>query len=238
VAVCIKYASPIFDWDTLGYSDTTKYLFPNGEDRVATRLSRSEKKAETRQRLLDAAASVFARRGFHAASVADIAQEAGFTKGAVYSNFATKEDLFLALADQRFETRVAALYEAVRGETTVEAQAQAAGRRFVDFLENEPEWSLLFIEFWAYAVRDPQLRAKFAASSERIHAAVARLIDQQVGELGVPLPVDSEEVAVAAIAMGNGIALDKLAAPDSVPDELYGRMLAALFQGLMERAGH
>jgi hypothetical protein len=78
--------------------------------------SRAEKKAETRQRLLDAAGRVFARRSFHGASVDEIAEEAGFSKGAVYSNFASKEDLFLALLERRIDERIKEIARVVESD--------------------------------------------------------------------------------------------------------------------------
>ena len=103
--------------------------------------------------MLSAASKVFARRGYHRATVEEIASEAGFTIGALYSNFAGKEELFLALADRQVTERVAevgAMADAAEGE---EPNKDAA-EQFRAFLERDPEWPLLFYEFWSLSVRN------------------------------------------------------------------------------------
>src|ERR671935_2790472 len=118
-------------------------------------MTRKEAQERTRQRLLAAAAKVFARRGYHRATVDEIASEAGFTIGAVYSNFAGKEELFLALADRQVEQRVAeirALGEAAERGDQPGAEAAA---QFREFLQRDPDWPLLFYEFWSFGVRNP-----------------------------------------------------------------------------------
>jgi AcrR family transcriptional regulator len=195
------------------------------------RMSRGERRAETRDRLLEAAGRVFARLGYHRASVEEVAAEAGFSTGALYSNFAGKEDLFLALLEAQIRRHSEELAEAVAEAATVEDRAHGAARHWMAFLEREPEMVLLFMEFWALAVRDPEVRGRFAARYADVRATVSELIERGAADLGVELVIPAEQLAAAVDALADGIALQKLADPEAIPDELFGRILSLLLAG-------
>ncbi len=200
------------------------------------RLSREENKARTRARLLEAAAKVFALRGYHRASVEEIAQEAGYSTGAVYSNFAGKEDLFLALLDEHLAQIVREVSEAVhRGGTAVE-RAQAAATQWMGTFDRDRDLFLLFIEFWSFAVRDAELRPRVAARFGAFRDATTRLIEEAAGELGLTSPVPPAHLAIAANALADGIALEKLVDPEAIPDELLANTLGLLFGTLAASA--
>ncbi len=166
------------------------------------RLSR----AETRQRVLEAAAHVFARQGLAAASLEEVAAAAGFSKGAVYSNFASKDELVFALMEQEISARVESVSAAVSAETTLEGRSREAGRWLTEALSQDPEWQVLFIEFWLRAVRDPALRAQFAARRAPLRVPIARLIEVQAAEVGLALPVPAEQLAIAVLALRTALA--------------------------------
>ena len=129
---------------------------------VQVLLTRKERQRQTREELVAAAARVFARRGYHKATVEEIAAEAGFSTGAVYSNFGGKEELFLAIADRQVQARVSeitAVGDAAEGEGDAGA---AAADQFRAFLEADPDWPLLFYEFWSLSVRNPELLGALA----------------------------------------------------------------------------
>jgi AcrR family transcriptional regulator len=179
---------------------------------VATeRLTREQSKALTRERLLLAARAVFARRGFHAASVEEIAAEGGYSTGALYSNFSGKEDLFLAVMDREIDEHAREIEEAVR--------------------EREPDVLLLFMEFWAYAARDEGVRRHVADSFARARATLTRLIADGARDFELELALPAEQLAIAIDALADGIARQKMADPEAVPDELMGRVLALLLAG-------
>jgi AcrR family transcriptional regulator len=202
---------------------------------TAQRLTREERKSQTRERLLDAAAAVFATRGYHAASVDEIAARAGFSTGALYSNFAGKEDLFLELFERHVAERVRMLEAAVDSLPSAEARAHGAAESVMQWLREEPGMFLLFIEFWAYAVRDPELRPRFAARSGALREACARLLAQGAEDLGLELPLSADRLGTAVHALGTGIALERVADPDAVDDELFGAVLALLFAAARPR---
>jgi AcrR family transcriptional regulator len=206
-------------------------------DDGAGRLTREQSKANTRERLLAAARSVFARRGFHGASVEEIASEAGFSTGALYSNFDGKEDLFLALMEREIEEHAREIGEAVRARASMSERATGGARQWMTMIEREPEVVLLFMEFWAYGVRDAQVRPKVAARFAQMREVLTRLIAEGVRDFDLELELPAEQLALAIDALADGIARQKLTDPDAVPDELMGRVLALLFAAVTRPAG-
>jgi AcrR family transcriptional regulator len=207
-------------------------LFVMSNDESAYRPSlRDEQKALTRRRLIDAAESVFARSGFHGASVEEIAQEAGATTGALYSNFAGKEDLFLALFEERIATDVGEYSEIVAAGRTPGEQARGAADHWMEILRERPNYFPLLIEFWSYAIREPQLRERLGGRFAALRSGSARVASEAAESWGFPASAEAgERLGLFINALGNGLALEKLVDPDAVPDELYGEMLALIFQ--------
>lgn len=194
---------------------------------------REEQKALTRRRLLDSAEAVFARRGFHGASVDEIAREAGATSGALYSNFSGKEDLFLALFEERIATDVGDYADILAAGETLEEQARGAADHWMAILGERPDYFPLLIEFWAYAVREPRLRERFASRFASLRVASARLVTDGAAQLGISLPPElAERLGALITALGNGLALEKLADPEAIPDSLHGDLLVLFFRGL------
>jgi AcrR family transcriptional regulator len=194
---------------------------------------RDEQRALTRRRLIDAAEAVFARSGFHGASVEEIAREAGATTGALYSNFAGKEDLFLALFEERIATDVGDYSQIVAAGTTLEEQARQAGDHWMQILRERPAYFPLLIEFWAYAVRVPRLRERLGERFAALRSATARMVLEGAGQMGLPPNVEAGELVATVInALGNGLALEKLADSDAVPDALFGDILVLILQAL------
>src|ERR1700760_3962088 len=146
------------------------------------RMTREQSKANTRERLLAAARNAFASSGFHGASVEEIASDAGFSTGALYSNFDGKEDLFLVLMEREIEEHASELAAAVRARSTVAERATGGARQWMSMIEREPELLLLFMEFWAYGVRDPQVRPKVAARFAQMREVLTSLIADAVRE--------------------------------------------------------
>ena len=202
-----------------------------------TRLTREQSRANTRARLLAAARSVFARGGFHGASVEEIASEAGFSTGALYSNFEGKEDLFLVLMEREIEEHAQEIAAAVRERASVSERAAGGARQWMTMIEREPEALLLFMEFWAYGVRDARVRPKVAARFAQMRQVLTGLIADGVRDFDLELTIPAEQLAVAIDALADGIARQKLADPDAVPDELMGTVLSLLLAAVTRPAG-
>jgi AcrR family transcriptional regulator len=197
---------------------------------------REIKQEQTRARLLEAAATVFARRGYHVATLEEVAAEAGFTKGAVYSNFDSKDALFLALVDDELAKRVqeiGAVLEASASSGDIEAEAE---RQFQRFVREEPHWPFLFYEFFAYGARRPELRAEFIKRRRAVHGVIADGIRAQAEQYGFELPMPAEQIAVAFEALMNGLAFNRVLDPRSVPDGLFGLTMSRLLAALLTAA--
>jgi AcrR family transcriptional regulator len=199
---------------------------------MSPRLTRAEQREKTRTCLVEAAAKVFSRRGYDKASLDEVAEEAGFTKGAVYSNFKGKEDLFLATIDAHFEKRLESVRRVMREEPDEQGTAHAAGMDFMNQLNADPEYFSLFFEFWAYAQRNPAVKRKFLPRVQRFRSALAELFEAK-SEAGLELPMPAEQLAGMLIAMAAGVAMERELDPGSVPDDMYARMLQYFFRGML-----
>ena len=201
------------------------------------RLSRQEQKAQTKARLIAAGRTVFARQGFHRALLEEVAEQAGYSTGAIYANFGNKEDLFLAVLDEHVSARLRAVEHAVSDATTPSQRLRAGADNWMEFLRKEPDWYRLFIEFWSYAQRDPELRARVATRFAAFPQANAQWIEQGARELDIALPEGlAGAVGTLFTAVADGLALMKLLDPEAVPDELFGDALSALHQLTLQAA--
>jgi AcrR family transcriptional regulator len=192
---------------------------------MAVRLSRAERREQTRQELLSAAEACFVSRGFHASSVDEVAERAGYTKGAVYSNFASKEDLFFAVYERRVEQ---ALTEVVPGLRQAGAE-QAFDRLATGMIERRDRddgWLAVFLEFWAHALRHPELRDRFAVLHARFLEPLADAVRQLAEDRGLALPADvtAGQVVLAWNAMEIGLGLERLTQPGAVDVTVARRM--------------
>jgi AcrR family transcriptional regulator len=191
-------------------------------------LSRKQRQEQTREQLVAAASRVFARRGYHEATVEEIAAEAGFSTGAVYSNFSGKEELFLALADRQVSQRVGEI-EAVADAAEREDDAGAeAAAQFRAFLERDPDWPLLFYEFWSLSVRNPSLQGELAERRDAIRDALADTLERVATKHGFELRFPPQALATAIAASLNGLAFERAADPDALPDEVFAEFVTAV----------
>ena len=195
------------------------------------RLNRAEKREANRARILQAARRVFGERGFHAASIEEIADEAGLSNGAIYYNFESKGDLFFALLDERLDDRIRHMRRTIGQEAGAESPATALADEARDAtrsLKESREWRLLLLEFVVHAARTPSLAPKLKAQKRRVRAALAELLEQRLGERGIAPPIPIDELALAATGLANGLAVEELSDPGSVPGELLGDVLGML----------
>ena len=162
----------------------------------------------TREHLLAAAAKVFGDRGFHGASLDEVAAEAGFSKGAVYSNFRNKEDLFLALLAWRYDQEMEALRETLLAQGPSESRLSD----FVDLVKREgiaagSDWGVLYEEFHLYALRNPAARAKLAELDRLNIEEVARVIEGERERLDFHPVESAADAARVVIALMRGVAM-------------------------------
>ena len=202
---------------------------------TTARLSRSERRERTRDELVSAADERFTRDGFHATSLDQIAAHAGYTKGAVYSNFASKEDLFFAV----YERRAAATLASIVATFAEHGPEGGLDRLSADTLTRrgrDDGWLAVFFEFWAHVIRHPELRERFAAVRGRILEPFVTVFERMADERRVDLPVDAASFAIAVNIMEVGLGLERLTRPDLVDVDLGARMGRLLFAAI-EREG-
>jgi AcrR family transcriptional regulator len=201
-----------------------------------TRAARAEGR-EARDELLTAALRVFARRGYREAGVDEIAAEAGYSKGALYWHFSGKAELLLTLLEERIDApmrdRIALLASAPpERDMSVEAT-----RAFAQELGEQREAMLLEREYWSLAIRDPELRARYAERQTELRGALAAAMAARARHLGTPdLPMPAEDVARIVLSIIGGLSVDELIEPGSVREGLLGEALAVVYAGLVARA--
>jgi len=200
-------------------------------------LTQERRRAQTREHLLRAAARVFAERGFHGASLDEVAADAGFTKGAVYSNFKNKEDLFLALLEARQEQEMEAL------RSTLESSEVPPESRMSDFaalVRDEYEedgaggdWGSLYQEFFLYAVHNRAVRERLALFDEMMVDSVAQLIEEGRRRQHFHPPEPARHVARIIIALFRGIGMMRTLDPEVVDEPLLETAMSFLAHGLV-----
>ena len=188
---------------------------------------REEKKAQTRARLLDAAATVFARRGLAAASLDEVADEAGLTKGAVYSNFDSKDDLVNALLHERIDGPLGEIAERVDPDAPIAEQAAQAETLFRSVWDRERDLFLLGLEFAIHRARSPE-RKRPPSADWQLQKAMAAVMERQAAARGVALPLPADELAAGLFALGTGLDLMALNEPERVPDGLFAKFLTLI----------
>jgi AcrR family transcriptional regulator len=175
----------------------------------------------TRAVVLAAAEAIFVEQGFHRAKVEEIAERAGFTKGAVYSSFANKDEMFLELLADRVERRTAIVAAAVADIAPGSAQARALGVAMTGLMESEAEWTPLLLEFWLHALREPALKIRLGILRQRLRQSIASAFTGN-------MPISAEAAATVVFALSNGLGLERLTDPDAVPASLLPTILERL----------
>jgi AcrR family transcriptional regulator len=198
------------------------------------RLSRAEQQAQTRAALLEAAARVFVGRGFAGASVEAISSEAGYSRGAFYSNFESKEQLFAELLQQRVYERYSAMAEDAKAPRGERPDMREVGRQLAAIQgAREGRWLFrLWLELLAHAGRDERFREIAGAFWRANRKASAEAIAAAFAEQGTSPPVAADHLASAMIALDIGLAIQHFADPGAVPLELYTELYELLFSGL------
>jgi len=198
------------------------------------RLSRPEQAERNRALVLAAARRAFLARGYHGATLEQIADDAGFSKGVVYSHFDSKADLFLALLEARIEERAA---------ENARVAGSLAGGGLLALLEHlargdqaTPGWLLLVIEFRVHAARDPVLGARYAAAHERTVDALAGVLAVVSARDGQAPAVAPRRLAELALALSVGAALEQAASPDALGGPQLAAQLAQVLEPLAPQA--
>lgn len=210
--------------------------------RTRTRVDRRTREAraegrEARDELLTAALRVFARRGYRAAGVDEIAAEAGYSKGALYWHFAGKGELLDALLEERIDAPMREKIALLASAPPEQDMSVEASRTFARQVADQREALLLEREYWSLAIRDPELRARYAERQSELRRELATAMEARAQHLGTPeLTMPAEDVARIVMGIIGGLTIDELIEPGSVRPELLGEALAVVYAGLVARA--
>lgn len=177
----------------------------------------SARRQATRERVLEAASAVFAERGFHGATVEDICERAGFTRGAFYSNFSSKDDLVLELSRRHAEDLVERIRHASRRDhASAEDVLRDVLASMADDTRSKERWLVLTTEFTLHAIRDATARRAWAAQQRRVRDELVAVVDEAVSRQGLTLPIPTDLFVLAAIALAQGTLTQRLVEPRSL----------------------
>ena len=180
-----------------------------------------------RAALLKAAARVFAERGYAGTSVDRIVAAAGLSKGTFYWHFASKEELFLTLVEERIDAPARAL---------MDQRAPAVSEGLAGLFTAERELLVLLQEYWAAAARNQGVANRYRARSDALTTPLAAMLTARHEETGVPLTTPPERLATAFVALAHGLSMEAAVNPDAVDGSLYGEILSLVYDGLRFRS--
>jgi AcrR family transcriptional regulator len=202
---------------------------------MSPRLTRKEKQAQTRSALLSSAAKLICRKGITEASVDDVAAGAGYTKGAFYANFKSKEEMFLVMLDERYAVELERLEARLPGEDAPVEEVRKSAEEFIRDARSHPEWSRLYFEFVVYAARNPEFREELAARNRAMRERMAEVIREWAADFPAQPPFPYEDIAMMLFCLADGFLVQRLIEP-AIDDELYATMNATLFRGIAASA--
>ena len=194
-------------------------------------LTRKEKQAKTRSALLKSAAKLICRKGITDASVDDMASDAGYTKGAFYANFKSKEEMFLVMLDERYAAELERIEASLPGDGMPVEEVRASAEDFMRFAWADSEWPKLYFEFTTYAARNPEFREELATRNRAMRDRIAEVIRNWAKDLPADSPFPYEDIARMLHWMVDGFMLSRLVEP-SLDEELYSTMVATFFRGI------
>ena len=194
---------------------------------------RSQRKAETRRRLLDAAAKVFAAKGYRGAAIDDVAEEAGYTKGAVYAHFRTKEALYLALIREQDLSSLAAAEALFAAEPDPDRRLAAMNERAAAQLRDR-DLLMLGYEMVSHAARDPKLRRELRQRAEKARQVNAELIQRQWHDRGIEPSIGAEDFDRLMDGLGKHLTAEALLDPKADLMPIARRLLGFLARAARE----
>jgi AcrR family transcriptional regulator len=198
---------------------------------MSPHLTRTEKQAKTRSALLKSAAKLICRKGITEASVEDVAKDAGYTKGAFYSNFKSKEELFLVMLDERFAAELERLEAHLPGEGEPADEVRDSAEDLIRFARSDPDWPRLYFEFVVYAARNPEFRQELATRNRAMRERVAEVIRNWAADFASQPPFPYEDLAMMLHCMADGFLVQQMIEPGT-DEQLYGEMNTTFYRGV------
>jgi AcrR family transcriptional regulator len=201
------------------------------------RLTRKQKQEQTRSCLMESASRVFARRGLGGASIDEVAEDAGYTKGAFYANFKSKEELYLAMLDESFSERIAETEEAFSTDESPPEQARHSAAHFAQAMRSDPEKSRLAFEFAAQAMRSEPFREELLTRFTTLRSRMEKIFRRRMEDLGIEPVVSLDRMVLMIIAMADGWKIWQALDPEAVDDTMLEEMMEIFVTGFGVMSG-
>jgi len=217
-----------------GFSSTAKHESNRriGLARGARIRSRQAERTEaTRRKLLAAAERIFARDGFEAARLEDIAAGAGYTRGAFYANFGGKEEIFFALLEQWVRQRIDSITAVLRKQKTPHQKLAALRKHYAEIAKDR-RLVLISVEFKLFALRHPEAHARLRDRHRRIRAKWGELFSELMQALGRTLPISNPAASACCLALAQGLLLEQLVDPKTLSEKDVRHMLGIFFDSI------
>ena len=196
--------------------------------------SRAEKQEQTRGALLRAASKLFCKRGLEGTSIDEVAEAAGYTKGAFYANFKSKEELFLVMLDERFAKELERIDRTLSGTDDPETEARLAAAEFIHFASDD-DWPRLYFQFAAHAARNEEFRQELATRQQAMRERLVEVYERWTKQFEIDPPLPIADIAAMTYFMADGFLVDRLIEP-GLDEELYPTMMSVFTCGLAAMA--
>ena len=200
-------------------------------------MHQTERARATRRKLLDAAKHIFAQQGFEAARLEDIAADAGYTRGAFYANFDSKEDIFFALFEEWVRERIETLTSALRRHSNPVEKLRALRTHYAE-LATDRRLVLISMEFKLFALRHPEAHARLRSSHRRIRASFGELFSEIMSGLGKTIPIEYRAASACLGAVSQGLLLEHLLDPKTLSDGDVRNVLGLFFDSIFSSCAH
>jgi AcrR family transcriptional regulator len=199
--------------------------------RPRVRSRQAERTEVTRQKLLAAAERIFARDGFEAARLEDIAAGAGYTRGAFYANFGGKEEIFFALLEQWVRQRIDSITAVLLRQKSPQQKLAALRKHYAEIAKDR-RLVLISLEFKLFALRHPEAHARLRDRHRRIRAKWGELFSELLQALGRTLPISNPAASACCLALAQGLLLEQLVDPKTLSEEDVRHMLGLFFDSI------
>jgi AcrR family transcriptional regulator len=196
-----------------------------------SRTCQADRTRATRRKLLDAAKRIFAKDGFEAARLEDIAAGAGYTRGAFYANFKSKEDIFFALFEEWVRERIESVTKALRRHSNLTEKLVAVRTHYAE-LATDRRLVLISMEFKLFALRHPEAHARLRSRHRRIRASFGELFSELMGALGKTIPIAYPAASACLGAVSQGLLLEHLLDPKTLSDGDVRHVLGLFFDSI------
>jgi AcrR family transcriptional regulator len=196
------------------------------------RLTRQESRAQTQEKLLEAAAKIIARHGLAGTSIEEIAETAGFSRGAFHANFKSKDELFLTLVKKQMESTISEVDELHVATNSVEETLQNLRAVYPSYTGSDKDTFLLITEAQMYALRNPRFGKKLRALFSVVYDDLIQSVERLQERMGCKDPIYAKQLVLIGFGLSHGLSLHNLMDPERYPDSMVSDSMRLVFDKL------